>query len=849
MLSGTRSLAGETGLAIRRCWLILVLLALCSIQAHAFSGAWTRKADVPTPRVGAGASVIGDSIYVLGGLGVGLVEVAANEVYNPSTDSWEGKKPLPTGRSWPASAVVDGLVYCIGGGYPIFRNAVEAYDPATNTWTTETAMPTARFGATASVVNGVIYVIGGYPYLRTCEAYDPNTNTWTTKKERPESGGVFAATVHDGIIYTFGGGSVENYLPYSTVYAYNPQTDTWTKKADMPTSRFGLQTYLVDGKIYAIGGTNQLNIALATVEVYDPASDTWTAKSDMPGRFMFFAGAVVNGKIYVIGGTPDMSSGGFEVWEYDPAFHTDIAAGTVSGTWTLAGSPYYINGEISVPNDSTLTIEPNVEVAFMGHYKLNVQGRILAIGAQTDSIRFTAADQGAGWHGVRFINTPSANDTSKLFYCSFKYGKANTGSGDDRCGGAMMIRAFDKVVVSNCLFASNLQSGAGWSPIEAGGAMYFEDASPQITQSTFANNTGSKGSAVVCENSSHAAISHSVFVSNRGAYGPVVCDGVGSPTVSDNIISDNFAGQGGGGILLGNGSTPRIENNVIVRNQAPPGGGGIGCWTLGNAVMINNTIAYNYGQLGGGIFCAYDSDPILINNIVYGNSATSGKQLYIEDNPSDPTVVSCDIEGGKDGIGGPAAGTYYTGLYENNIDAYPLFVDTASGNYRLLDTSPCIGAGADSMEIAAVWYRAPANDIEGRARPSPTGTRPDIGAYESLRGDPVEGVGHEATLPLTSVLYQNYPNPFNPTTVIRYQLPAAGDVKLTMYDVLGRELRVLVDERRDAGVHEVTFDAVGLAGGAYFYRMRVRPLDSAVGRDSKSGTGTFVQTRTLLLLR
>jgi len=134
-------------------------------------------------------------------------------------------------------------------------------------------------------------------------------------------------------------GSVENYVPFSTVYAFNPQTDTWTKKADMPTARFGLQTYLVDGKIYAIGGTNSTNDALATVEVYDPVSDTWAAKPDMPRRFMFFAGAVVSGKIYVIGGTSDMSTGGFEVWEYDPAFHTDIAAGSVSGTWTLANSP------------------------------------------------------------------------------------------------------------------------------------------------------------------------------------------------------------------------------------------------------------------------------------------------------------------------------------------------------------------------------------------------------------------------------------------------------------------------------------------------------------------------------
>ena len=124
-----------------------------------------------------------------------------------------------------------------------------------------------------------------------------------------------------------------------------------------------------------------------------------------------------------------------------------------------------------------------------------------------------------------------------------------------------------------------------------------------------------------------------------------------------------------------------------------------------------------------------------------------------------------------------------------------------------------------------------------------------MGAYESLRGDPLEGVIDERTLPSTFVLYQNYPNPFNPTTAIRYQLPAAGDVKLTVYDILGQEVAVLVDERRDAGVHEVVFDGSGFSSGMYIYRMKVRRLDSAIGRDTRSGAGTFVQTRALLLVR
>jgi len=813
---------------------IVLCLALLFTAIEAQSGVWTRKADLPTLRLGVTASVVGGRIYVLGGISGGYVEQTVNEAYDPLTDTWEKRASFSTARCWPASAVVNDTIYCIGGGWPTARQSLEAYDPTTNTWRTRAPMPTARFCAQAVVVKGVVYTIGGFSDLRTCEAYDPATDTWTPKTPRPERGGVLAATAYDGVIYTFGGGSIDSWPASAIVYAYNPQTDSWTSKKDMPTARFGLQVSLVGGKIYAIGGCNTPDVSLATVEVYDPVHDTWEKKPDMPKAFVSSAGAVVNDKIYAIAGSPQGMTGGFEVWEYDPAFHTDIAAGNVSGTWTLAGSPYHIDGEITIPNDSTLTVEPGVDVVFMGHYKFNIQGRILAIGTPTDSIRFTVEDQGVGWHGVRFINTPSANDTSKLLYCSFKYGTANTGSGDDRCGGAMMIRAFDKVVVSNCLFEFNMQSGTSWTPIEAGGVIYVDNASPAISHSTFANNTGTRGSAIVCENSPHATISHSVFVNNAGGYGPVVCDGGGSPSVSGNIISDNFARDGGGGILIGNGSTPRIENNIIFRNQGPPGGGGIVCWTNSNAVLIHNTIAYNYGQLGGGMFCAYNSDPILINNIVYGNSATSGKQLYIEDNTSDPTVVYCDIEGGKVGFGGPGAGANYTGRFENNVDADPLFADTASGNYRLSDSSPCIGAGIDSVQVEGTWYHAPPTCFYDLPRPRPIGLRPDIGACESPLAIPTGVTIFDGTLPIRFDLTQNYPNPFNPSTTIKYELPTSTVVRLSVFDMLGREVSVLVNERKDAGVHEVRFDGSNLASGVYLYRLEA---------------GGFVQSLKLTLLR
>ena len=83
-------------------------------------------------------------------------------------------------------------------------------------------------------------------------------------------------------------------------------------------------------------------------------------------------------------------------------------------------------------------------------------------------------------------------------------------------------------------------------------------------------------------------------------------------------------------------------------------------------------------------------------------------------------------------------------------------------------------------------------------------------------------------------LWQNYPNPFNPSTTIKYELPKSSFVRLSVYDMLGREVSVLVNGRRDAGIHEVKCDGSNLASGVYFYRLQA---------------GDVVQSKTLVLLK
>jgi N-acetylneuraminic acid mutarotase len=263
---------------------------------------WATKAPMPTGRGWLAVAVVNNIIYAIGGSNGSYL--STNEAYDPSTDTWTTKAPMPTPRFGLVAAVVNNIIYAIGGyNYSGYLSTNEAYDPSTNTWTTKAPMPTPRFGLVAAAVNNIIYAIGGFNYysgyLSTNEAYDPSTNTWTTKAPMPTARYGLAAASVNNIIYAIGGYNGTNYL--STNEAYDPSTNTWTTKAPMPTRREGLAAASVNNIIYAIGGSNGTSYP-STNEAYDPSTNTWTTKAPMPTARAYLAAAAVNNIIYAIGG-------------------------------------------------------------------------------------------------------------------------------------------------------------------------------------------------------------------------------------------------------------------------------------------------------------------------------------------------------------------------------------------------------------------------------------------------------------------------------------------------------------------------------------------------------------------
>ncbi|MHC4175068.1 MAG: kelch repeat-containing protein [Planctomycetota bacterium] len=242
---------------------------------------WTTKAPMPTARQWLSTSAVNGKIYAFGGSPrTYQTALSTVEEYDPATDTWTEKAPMPTTRLTHSTSVVDGKIYVIGGAHrpgvwteELVTSDVEEYDPATDTWTTKAPMPTARAFVATSVVNGKIYAFGGATaaggtVLSTVEEYDPATDTWTTKAPMPTRRAVSSASTVNGIIYVIGGG--RSGTGFSTVEAYDPATDTWTEKAPMPTARLMHSSSVVDGKIYAIGGSPSSPYnGISTVEEYE----------------------------------------------------------------------------------------------------------------------------------------------------------------------------------------------------------------------------------------------------------------------------------------------------------------------------------------------------------------------------------------------------------------------------------------------------------------------------------------------------------------------------------------------------------------------------------------------------
>ena len=167
---------------------------------------------------------------------------------------------MPTTRQAMDANVVEGKIYLIGGGQRTPNDDFdinEVFDPATDSWTTKTPIPTGVDYYVSAIVDNKIYIMGGAVSVNLNQVYDPSTDTWSNGASLPTgvdsaAAGVTAGTTVTQRIFVIGGKQGLDAVNLNQVY--DPETDTWVAGSAMPTARYALGVVVVDDSLYAIGG-------------------------------------------------------------------------------------------------------------------------------------------------------------------------------------------------------------------------------------------------------------------------------------------------------------------------------------------------------------------------------------------------------------------------------------------------------------------------------------------------------------------------------------------------------------------------------------------------------------------
>jgi hypothetical protein len=343
-------------------------------------------------------------------------------------------------------------------------------------------------------------------------------------------------------------------------------------------------------------------------------------------------------------------------------------------------------------------------------------------------------------------------------------------------------------------------------------------SSPHLESITVSGNSGS---GIYCENSSPRLVNITICgngdVGFTCSYGSPILEnvlicgntgGIASSYSNPSLMNVKVSGNAGDGIHFHGVSSFRIMNTTVSENA------GTGIYSRKSSLLLQNVTVTRNAEYG---IWAGSSSATVVNTILWNNS------------PAEFYTYSCllqsiaiaysDIQGGEDGFFHSDTGR--VNWSDGNIDADPMFADTANGDYTLSLGSPCIDVGNPNTLY---------NDPEDPANPGyalwpAMGTlRNDMGAFGGnsdatwlLAID--EEYGVKRPLPEGFALHQNYPNPFNPVSTIRYELPQASEVSLIVYDILGREVARLADGYMEPGFHEVQWDGRDYASGIYIARL------------------------------
>lgn len=232
---------------------------------------WTPLAPALSPHRESASAVIDGMLYVLGGHYNGRVQTSGIvQVLNPQTDTWTRRAPLPAPTThW--NAVVDGGTVWLAGGFvgdhpgPT-TPAVWRYDVAADRWSRGPLLPASRGSGVLFLVDHALHYAGGFLPDRMTNTPDhwqlslDSGASWISKAPMPEPRGQLSGAVVNGLFYAIGGQFGHDQGPYDVtlVHRYDPVADRWTEVARLPhpVSHAESSTFVEDGRVLVIGGRN-----------------------------------------------------------------------------------------------------------------------------------------------------------------------------------------------------------------------------------------------------------------------------------------------------------------------------------------------------------------------------------------------------------------------------------------------------------------------------------------------------------------------------------------------------------------------------------------------------------------
>lgn len=299
-----------------------------------------------------------------------------------------------------------------------------------------------------------------------------------------------------------------------------------------------------------------------------------------------------------------------------------------------------------------------------------------------------------------------------------------------------------------------------------------------------------------------------------------------------------------GGALQVNGFSELLLQNSILRNNAADFGGAIASTHFASPEFKDCLIVENVAFRGGSALHCVDAFPRLTNCTIVANDdqnpnvADPAAAIYphmsrvhvigtiLRDNLSNSYEPTQILYGKSYYTTWSNIGDGWTG--EGVIDVDPMFLGGGAHPYSLQDGSPCVNTGPPD----STGLNLPQLDLAGSERFQ--GGRVDIGSYE---GNP--GTGSVVDMPGNFLLRPNHPNPFNSATTTRFCLTMACPARVTVSDLRGRLVKVLVNDIYEAGLHEVAWDGTDKYGRAATSGVYLLRLEA----------GQVSESRKLVLLR